>query len=323
MASDHESVDFGAPATPHEASSIEPPVDAPIEPELVVERLAPSMQTAAAREADEAPPPTDAGAAARPLDELSPAVRRLVRQYDLDVTGIRGTGPAGRIRVGDVIGLLGRGDGARSSEPTPFTEPRPIGAPVARTEERDDERPYRETPAAVATTVFECDLTRVLAHRRARRRDGSDVALTAYYLAACHDALAAVPEIAGAAGAAAALIVTLTSAEGDERSLHVPLPGSAAPLEERLLAFDRALREPAARPAAAALAIHHYGTGGCLLATPTPVAPEHAASVGIGHVRRQIVVRSNDGEEAPRVAALGYLTLSFRPERIALARANR
>src|SRR5262245_7398917 len=34
---------------------------------------------------------------------MSPAVRRLVRQYDLDVTGVQGTGPGGRLRVGDVI----------------------------------------------------------------------------------------------------------------------------------------------------------------------------------------------------------------------------
>src|SRR5690349_14795168 len=40
-------------------------------------------------------------------DGLSPAVRRLVRQYDLDITGIHGTGPDGRIRVSDVIGILG------------------------------------------------------------------------------------------------------------------------------------------------------------------------------------------------------------------------
>jgi pyruvate/2-oxoglutarate dehydrogenase complex dihydrolipoamide acyltransferase (E2) component len=34
-------------------------------------------------------------------------VRRLVRQYELDITGIHGTGPSGRIRVGDLMGLLG------------------------------------------------------------------------------------------------------------------------------------------------------------------------------------------------------------------------
>src|SRR4051812_1337188 len=33
---------------------------------------------------------------AQVADALSPAVRRLVRQYDLDITGIHGTGPEGR-----------------------------------------------------------------------------------------------------------------------------------------------------------------------------------------------------------------------------------
>jgi len=58
-----------------------------------------------------------AAALENPDDTLSPAVRRLVRHYDLDITGIHGTGPSGRIRVGDVIGMLGsRADG---TPPTP------------------------------------------------------------------------------------------------------------------------------------------------------------------------------------------------------------
>src|SRR5262245_1415417 len=51
-------------------------------------------------------------------DPLSPAVRRLVRQFDLDVTGIHGTGPSGRIRVSDVMGLLaGRKDTGKRDAP--------------------------------------------------------------------------------------------------------------------------------------------------------------------------------------------------------------
>jgi hypothetical protein len=49
----------------------------------------------------------------------------------------------------------------------------------------------------------------------------------------------------------------------------------------------------------------------------------HAGSIGIGRVRREIVVRTtDDGEEAPRVTARCYVSLSFLPERIALHRAN-
>jgi pyruvate/2-oxoglutarate dehydrogenase complex dihydrolipoamide acyltransferase (E2) component len=259
-------------------------------------------------------------------------VRRLVRQYQLDVSSIRGTGPAGRIRVGDVIGLLGRGDGSgdgsRPSGAPAIMEQRPVATPIARNDDSEADSAFRAAAApqsALATTVFECDVTRVLAHRRRRRDDGAEIALTAYYVAACHAALTAVPEVAAAAGGPAPFLVALSNAEGEERSLRVETKGLASvALDERLLAIDRALREPAVRePAATVLAVHHYGSSGCLLATPTPVAADHAASVGVARVRRQIVVRSVDGDEAPRIAAVGYVTLSFRPERITLARANR
>ncbi len=67
--------------------------------------------------------PASVEAAPNPSDTLSPAVRRLVRQFDLDITGIHGTGPAGRIRVGDVMGLLaGRTDsGNRDAPARPIT----------------------------------------------------------------------------------------------------------------------------------------------------------------------------------------------------------
>jgi pyruvate/2-oxoglutarate dehydrogenase complex dihydrolipoamide acyltransferase (E2) component len=46
---------------------------------------------------------TAADPSARPLHQhdLSPSVRGLVKHYDLDVASIHGTGPAGRIRVGE------------------------------------------------------------------------------------------------------------------------------------------------------------------------------------------------------------------------------
>ena len=75
--------------------------------------------------------------------------------------------------------------------------------------------------------------------------------------------------------------------------------------------------------AAANLLVHHYGESGSLLATPTPIGAGHAASVGIGRVRREIVVRTVDGVESPRVAARCYFSLSFFAEQVPLHHANR
>ena len=160
-----------------------------------------------ARDAEPAAEPVDepTGESAEALDAattLSPAVRRLVRQYDLDVTGIHGTGPSGRIRVGDVMALLAGRTGseqdresgaAREAVPVEaFDEP--MGTPY-RTEMTD------VAPAAVAsagavpiTTVFECDLSRVLSHRKQRRQENAEALLTSYYIVACGEALKLVPE---------------------------------------------------------------------------------------------------------------------------------
>ena len=56
---------------------------------------------------------------------------------------------------------------------------------------------------------------------------------------------------------------------------------------------------------------------------PTPIARGLNASVGIGAVQRRIVVRVTNGDEAPRVAALVYVSVSFHPSGLSLDRANR
>src|SRR5690606_36163405 len=58
-------------------------------------------------------------------DGLSPSVRRLVRQYDLDVTRIQGTGPQGRIRIADVVALIGTRNDAPGDAALRYATARP------------------------------------------------------------------------------------------------------------------------------------------------------------------------------------------------------
>jgi 2-oxoglutarate dehydrogenase E2 component (dihydrolipoamide succinyltransferase) len=294
-----------------------------------------SVEGSSAADAAYEPAPAVDDAPRDPAETLSPAVRRLVRQYDLDITGIHGTGPAGRIRVGDVIGMLGtRSEGA--SRPAEAAR-----EPAADADDASDARgagtPYRgaaeraaraaAAPAALpATTVFECDLSRVLAHRKQQRRNQTEILLTSYCLVACGEALKSVPELVPGDGSDAQLGVLLTSADGEVRTTLVDAFDDAplASIDERMRSFDQALRAIGdADLAGAHLLIHHYGLSGSLLATPTPLGAGHAASVGVGRVRRQIVVKTTDGDEAPRVAAMCYVTLTYLPDRLTLNRANR
>lgn len=290
---------------------------------------------AADADPDCAPPGVEAEPPADSEDPhaLSPAVRRLVRQYDLDVTGIHGTGPGGRIRVGDVIGLLGgrAESAARPSEPrasAAFADERPERAANARSRGAERAAAPAPTPAAAPTcTVFECDLGRVLARRkRERLANNAEPLLTSYFVAACREALRAVPEAAAKDGPLPTRLgVLLAAVDGEVRTSVVDAddPPLAA-LDERVRMFDRALRTGGnAALDTADLVVDNYGASGSLLMTPTPLGPGRAASVGIGRVRRAIVVKNADGEEAPRVAAVCYVTLTFQPERIAPHRANR
>jgi pyruvate/2-oxoglutarate dehydrogenase complex dihydrolipoamide acyltransferase (E2) component len=91
----------------------------PAAADAVTPQLGDATADAAAAEAD-GPAPSGGAApnASETSETLSPAVRRLVRQFDLDITGIHGTGPSGRIRVGDVMTLLvGRTDTGRRDAP--------------------------------------------------------------------------------------------------------------------------------------------------------------------------------------------------------------
>ena len=253
---------------------------------------------------------------ADPHEALSPSVRRLVRQFDLDITAIHGTGPSGRITVADVMSLLaGRTDSGKRDAPRR----------AAPAETSADDEPAAEAEAVVeipTSTVFDCDLSRVLAHRKRLHGENLDLLTTSYFLAALAEILHTGPELVGAAPRFGVLRSTgdgeLYSALVDTANLS---PDTT--LDERARVIDAELRANLDTDVMDAdLLVHHYGEGGSLLATPTPIGAGHAASVGIGRVRREIVVRAVDGVESPRAAARCYVTLSFLPSRIAFERAN-
>jgi 2-oxoglutarate dehydrogenase E2 component (dihydrolipoamide succinyltransferase) len=277
---------------------------------------------------------SDSVATADPHDSLSPAVRRLVRQFDLDVTGIHGTGPEGRIRVSDVINLLGgRTDSGNRDAPARSVAPdddfdddglrleAATGEPLPVPSAAEAPAYYRGIPT---TAIFDCDLSRVLSHRKKLRRDNVELLTTSYFLAALAAALDSAPEITG--GHPPRFGLSLSTADGALRTALLDIAAVAwdAALDERVRAIDAALRASLDTDLAAAnLLVHHYGESGGLLAAPTPIGTGHAASVGIGRVRREIVVRTVDSVESPRVAARSYLSLSFFADEVPLHHANR
>lgn len=115
----------------------------------------------------------DAGSAAS-AHKLSPSVRRLLDEHELDATIISGTGKAGRITKSDVMAYM-KEHSDEDVAPDETTEATPVAA-LERNEERVPMTRLRaviskrmveaQQTAAMLTTFNEIDLTEVLALRK-------------------------------------------------------------------------------------------------------------------------------------------------------------
>jgi 2-oxoglutarate dehydrogenase E2 component (dihydrolipoamide succinyltransferase) len=127
-------------------------------------------------EEDDEDPETTRGQSSAKRDpkalKTSPAVRRLLDEYDLDATMVTGSGKDGRITKSDVIAFLRSDD---SSDTTPGDTKTPaagVGEPYERSEERVPMTRLRariaerlveaQQTAAMLTTFNEVDLTEVM-----------------------------------------------------------------------------------------------------------------------------------------------------------------
>src|ERR1700728_4422958 len=151
--------------------------NAEVNPDEVLARLslgaesAPARETGASAAAKTSPLPQAAADAREPRRPVSPAVRRLLKEHSIAATAIEGSGRDGRITAQDVT----RHAAAAATGVAAFTPPAaraqvlPAGStrvPHTAIRKRVAEHMARSLiDAPHVTTLFEADLTRVLAHR--------------------------------------------------------------------------------------------------------------------------------------------------------------
>jgi 2-oxoglutarate dehydrogenase E2 component (dihydrolipoamide succinyltransferase) len=281
-----------------------------------------------------------AHAAALTAPRLSPAVRRLLEQHGLKASSVRGTGEGGRVTVDDVLAHISQ---PRTSSPTPAIESgqQVRRAPHSMIRKRIAERMVESLlhTAPHVTTVFEADLSAVLAHRAAHREDferrGAPLTLTAYFLAACVDAILEVPE-ANSRWTADALeifetidIGVGTAVEG--KGLLVPVVRNVHTLD--LFGIAQALGELVARARADKLTsedmrggtftISNHGVSGSLVATPIIINQPQSAILGVGKLEKRAVVVSESGEDRVVVRPRCFVTLTIDHRVMDGHRANR
>ncbi len=267
--------------------------------------------------------------------QLSPAVRRLLAERGLEPAQVRGTGPAGRIMVEDVLN-------AGTHGPAPATAVPASGAAAAAAPDAGVRRvPHTPVRRRIAehmvqsllhsaphvTTVFEADLSAVLADRARRReefaRAGVPLTLTAYFVQATVAAIRAVPE-ANSRWTESALeiyaamnIGIATAVEGTGLVVPVLQGAEQRDLLQTARGLDelvRRAREGRLSPAdvrGGTFTISNHGVSGSLLAAPIIINQPQAAILGIGKLERRAVVVGAPEAERIVVQPRCYVTLTL------------
>lgn len=274
----------------------------------------------------------------------SPAVRRLLSQHGLQASAITGTGAGGRVTVDDVLAHIAKRSAVGSEGAAVATNASTDAAkqiPHSATRKRIAERMVQSLlhTAPHVTTVFEADMSAVLEHRARHRaeseRRGAFLTLSAYFLAACVDALRAVPE-ANSRWTDDALIVPEAINIGvgtavEDKGLVVPVlhnveSMSLFDIAQRLSDLVRRAREDKLTPAdvrGGTFTISNHGVSGSLVATPIIINQPQSAILGVGKLEKRAVVVTENGADAIAIRPRCYVTLTIDHRVMDGHRANR
>jgi 2-oxoglutarate dehydrogenase E2 component (dihydrolipoamide succinyltransferase) len=279
---------------------------------------------------------------------LSPLVRKLARENDVDLTEVKGTGQGGRITKADVLGYLesrgakpSRAGSIRETAPGPSAPKEPASTYAVPAGE-SEEVPFSRIRKAIAehmrrsldtsahvTNVAEVDMTRIsLLRDRAKgefkRTEGFSLTFLPFVASAVIQALRAFPEFnAHVDGEAAKAMlfrgVNLGIAVGRDEGLIVPVIHGADGMN--LVGLARAINDVATRArtkgglkpddvAGGTFTITNGGSFGTLIETPVINQPQ-AAILGTGAVQKRPVVMTVDGADAIAIRHMMYLYLSY------------
>ncbi len=264
--------------------------------------------------------------------QLSPAVRRLVAEKNLDISHITGTGPGGRISKGDVLLYL---EQAPAGIPEAAQAPvcaEPADAMVPVTEKRVAMTPIRKRIAerlleskqntAMLTTFNEIDMQQAMTMRTRykeafQKKHDVSLGFMSFFIKACVQALKEIPEINAFVDGSDIIYHNyqhIGVAIGSERGLVVPVIRhvermSFADIEKAIIEYVqkiKANRLELADLEGGTFTVSNGGVYGSLLSTPILNMPQ-SGILGMHKIEKRPVVVGDEIVIRPMM----YVALSY------------
>jgi 2-oxoglutarate dehydrogenase E2 component (dihydrolipoamide succinyltransferase) len=310
-------------------------VSAPPAVPAAAEPQAPAATAGAAIEAESpsAPPESE------PV-RSSPLVRRIAREYQVDLTQVHGTGSGGRISKKDILDYVEQRQSAAATRTAATSAPsapatvQPSPAPVAsagpaqvvqmtpmRRQIAEHMVASKRTSAHVYT-VFEVEMTKVVEARERQRdeferRNDFKLTYTPFFVRATVEAIRDIPVVNSSVDGANIIYkrdVNVGIAVALEAGLIVPVIKRAD--EKNFLGIARAVQDLAERARTKRLSVDDVqggtftitnpGSFGGLFGLPIINQPQ-VAILGVGTIEKRPVVR----DDAIAIRSMAYLSLSY------------
>ncbi len=271
---------------------------------------------------------------------VSPLVKKIAEENQVDLNRVQGTGLGGRITKDDILDYV-ESDKKSETKESPQPSPEPI-VEMQPDHELDSSRliPHSSMRRQIAErmvsskhtsphvlTVMEADLSRVVAHRAENKESfknqGANLTLTAYFCSAIVSGLKANPEVNSSwteEGIQVHNVINLGVATAlGKDGLIVPVIKDAGSLS--LFGLAKKINDLAARARAKKLlpedvqggtfTLTNHGTSGSLFATPIIFQPQ-AGILGTGMMqKRAIVVEDGSNNDAIAIRPMIYLSFVF------------
>ncbi|HXJ44668.1 MAG TPA: 2-oxoglutarate dehydrogenase, E2 component, dihydrolipoamide succinyltransferase [Bryobacteraceae bacterium] len=327
------------------AAAVPAPAVAAAAPPAPAAPAAPAPAPAAAAPATPAPPPVATASVTEPAGPLSPLVRKIARENNVDLSKVTGTGAGGRITKDDVEGFMRGQYTARAAVPAPAAPaaaPKPAAAapaappvsapaPTARTrvepmsnmrQKIAEHMVMSKRVSAHVTTVHRVDMTRVAKIRAKNKEEfaqryGMSLTFLPFVVRAAAEALRQFPIVNASIDGTSIVYHNETNigiAVALDGGLIVPVIKNAD--EKNVVGLQRSIVDLAARARGKQLkpdeiqggtfSITNFGSFGSVFATPVINQPQ-VAILGVGTVEKVPMVI----DDAIAIRSQCYLALTF------------